>query len=74
MARKNQKIEKQLEKAATAILDILAEMPVEKARDTRAGIKALALKSYRSANRGKVSRPRQNVGARPSRPASVKTA
>jgi hypothetical protein len=74
MAKKNQKLEKALGNAADAILDILAEMPAEKARATRAGIKALALKSYRSANRGRVSRRTQNVDARLSRPASAKTA
>jgi hypothetical protein len=64
MARKNQKVEKALGKAADAILDILAEMPAAKARQARAEIKALALKSYRSANRGKVARPRQDLDAR----------
>jgi hypothetical protein len=74
MAKKNQKVEKALGKAADAILDILAEMPVEKARVTRAEIKALALKSYRSANRGRVSRQRQNVDSHLSRPRAAKSA
>jgi hypothetical protein len=73
MGKKDQKVEKALGKAADAILDILAEMPAEKARQARAEIKALALKSYRSANRGKVARPRQNVDARPSRRAASKS-
>ncbi|MGC0773620.1 MAG: hypothetical protein WB543_11845 [Candidatus Acidiferrum sp.] len=46
MAKKDQKVESALAKAANAILDILAEMPADKARRARAEIKALALKSY----------------------------
>jgi len=67
MVKKNQKVGKALGKAAEAILDILAEMPAEKAREARAEIKALALKSYRSASRERVARRRQNADARPSR-------
>ena len=48
MARKNQKVDEALGKAADAILDMLAETPAAKARQARAEIKALALKSYRS--------------------------
>jgi hypothetical protein len=73
MAKKNQKVEKALGKAADAILDILAEMPAEKALAARAEIKALALKSYRSANRGRVARRRQSADARPSRQAASKS-
>jgi len=45
MAKKDQKVEEALGKAADAILDILAEMPADKARQTRTEIKALAFKS-----------------------------
>jgi hypothetical protein len=45
MAKKDQKVETALAKAANAILDILAEMPADKARQARAEIKALAFKS-----------------------------
>jgi hypothetical protein len=46
MPKRDRKVEKALGNAADAILDILAEMPAGKARQARAAIKALALKSY----------------------------
>jgi hypothetical protein len=58
MAKEDRKVEKALGKAADAILNILAEMPTAKARQARAEINALALKSYHSANRAKAARPR----------------
>ena len=74
MANKNSKREQALAKAADLILDLLAELPADKARAAKKRIRDLALKSSRSATRGTVSQRRKTAGLRLSRPARAKSA
>lgn len=74
MAKKNTKLDKTVSKAADLILDLLAELPAEKAQEAKAEIQALALKSSRSVNRGRVSRRQKSAGLRLSRRTSAKSA
>jgi hypothetical protein len=71
---KKQKVDKALAKAADLILDMLADLPREKAEAARAEISELAAKSSRSATRGRASKPRRTVGSRPSRRSAAKSA
>ena len=74
MAKKNDKAEKALSKAADLILDLLAELPPAKARAARNEIRALALKSSRSLGRGRASQQRKSADLHLSRPARAKSA
>jgi hypothetical protein len=73
MAKKNKKRDKELSKAADLILDLLSELPSEKAKAARREIKALA-RSSRSASLEKSSRRQQSADFHLSRPARVKSA
>jgi len=72
--KKSSELKKTAAKAADLILDLLAELPPEQAKAAGAEISALALKSSRSATRGKVLPRRKTAGFRLSRHVSAKPA
>ena len=62
---KRSKLDIAADRAAKIIQAQLDTLPASKAKTMRAEIRKLAIKSSRSASRGKVSQSRQNVGLRP---------
>jgi hypothetical protein len=74
MAKKDIKVEKGLARATDLILDLLEDLPKEKAAKARREIRDLALKSSRSSYRGTASQSRRTAGPRRSRRSRAKYA
>jgi hypothetical protein len=74
MAKKDMKVEKGLSRATDLILDLLKDLPKEKAAKAKREIRDLALKSSRSSYRGTASQSRRTAGPRRSRRSRAKYA
>jgi hypothetical protein len=73
MASENTKQAKAIAKAADLVLDLLSDLPKEKAKAAKAELRALAVKSSRSANHGNTLRVRKISDPRLSRRSSAKS-